>query len=99
MSLTTEQRDLRDAVRGLLARGGTEAAGDEPARDEPARGERTLWRRLCGEVGVAGLAIPERYGGAGASAATRPGRWAGPGTWRASRSARSRSARPGGRWT
>ena len=94
MSLTTEQRDLRDAVRGLLARGGTEAAGDEPAR-----GERTLWRRLCGEVGVAGLAIPERYGGAGASAATRPGRWAGPGTWRASRSARSRPARPGGRWT
>jgi alkylation response protein AidB-like acyl-CoA dehydrogenase len=26
----------------------------------------SLWRRLCGEIGVAGLAIPERYGGAGA---------------------------------
>jgi alkylation response protein AidB-like acyl-CoA dehydrogenase len=25
-----------------------------------------LWQRLCGEIGVAGLAIPERYGGAGA---------------------------------
>src|SRR6202035_5394684 len=24
------------------------------------------WRRLCGEIGVAGLAIPERYAGAGA---------------------------------
>ena len=54
MSLTAEQYDLRDAVRGLLA-----GDGDE----------RSLWRRLCGEVGVAGLAIPERYGGAGAGPA------------------------------
>ena len=54
MSLTGEQQDLRDAVRGLLAREGD---------------ERSRWRRLCGEVGVAGLAIPERYGGAGAGAA------------------------------
>jgi len=55
VSLTAEQQDLRDAVRGLLAREG---------QDEPSR-----WRRLCGEVGVAGLAIPERYGGAGAGPA------------------------------
>ncbi len=54
MSLTEEQRDLRDAVRGLLG-----GEGDD----------RSLWRRLCTEVGVAGLAIPERYGGAGAGAA------------------------------
>jgi alkylation response protein AidB-like acyl-CoA dehydrogenase len=54
MSLTAEQRELRDAVRGLLARG---APGESP------------WPRLCREVGVAGLAIPERYGGAGAGAA------------------------------
>jgi len=52
MSLTAEQRDLRDAVRGLLAR----TAPD------------SLWPRLC-EVGVAGLAVPERYGGAGAGPA------------------------------
>jgi alkylation response protein AidB-like acyl-CoA dehydrogenase len=45
--MTTELEDLRDAVRGLLARGGD-------------------WKRLCAEIGVAGLAIPERYGGAGA---------------------------------
>ena len=50
--LTAEQRDLRGAVRGLLAR----HPGDDPL----------LWQRLCGEIGVAGLAIPERYGGAGA---------------------------------
>ena len=54
MSLTGEQQDLRDAVRGLLAR---------------EQGERSVWRRLCGEVGVAGLAIPEWYGGAGAGPA------------------------------
>jgi len=54
VSLTAEQQDLRDAVRGLLTREGD---------------ERSLWRRLCGEVGVAGLAVPERYGGAGAGPA------------------------------
>jgi alkylation response protein AidB-like acyl-CoA dehydrogenase len=53
MSLSGEQRELRDAVRGVLARGGD---------------ERPVWRGLC-EVGVAGLAIPERYGGAGAGPA------------------------------
>jgi alkylation response protein AidB-like acyl-CoA dehydrogenase len=50
--LTAEQRDLRDAVRGLLAR-------------HPGNGP-LLWQRLCGEIGAAGLAVPERYGGAGA---------------------------------
>jgi alkylation response protein AidB-like acyl-CoA dehydrogenase len=54
VSLTAEQQDLRDAVRGLLG-----SAGDSG----PA------WDRLCREVGVAGLAIPERYGGAGAGLA------------------------------
>jgi alkylation response protein AidB-like acyl-CoA dehydrogenase len=41
---------LRDAVRALLGR----------------VGEADAWRRLCGEIGVAGLLVPERYGGAGA---------------------------------
>ena len=54
MSLTVEQRDLRDAVRGLIEKA---EAGGSP------------WRRLCDEVGVPGLAIPERYGGAGAGLA------------------------------
>jgi alkylation response protein AidB-like acyl-CoA dehydrogenase len=56
MDLTDERRDLRDAVRGLLAQQQRGDAGDDQA----------LWRRLCGEIGVAGLAIPQRYGGAGA---------------------------------
>jgi alkylation response protein AidB-like acyl-CoA dehydrogenase len=54
VSRTAEQEDLRDAVRRLLA-----SAGDP----------RSAWARLCREVGVAGLAIPERYGGAGAGTA------------------------------
>jgi alkylation response protein AidB-like acyl-CoA dehydrogenase len=56
MELTGEQRDLRDAVRGLLAQ---QRRGD-------ARDDGSPWRRLRGEIGVAGLAIPQRYGGAGA---------------------------------
>jgi len=57
--LTSEQEDLRSAVRGLLDRC---RLGPEP----DLAAERALWRRLCTEIGVAGLAIPERYGGAGA---------------------------------
>jgi alkylation response protein AidB-like acyl-CoA dehydrogenase len=71
VELSTEQRDLRDAVRGLLARHGRSGpAGHGPAGDPGAdRGpgyDVSLWQRLCGEIGVAGLAITERYGGAGA---------------------------------
>jgi len=62
MELTGEQRALRDAVRAMLARyqRRAAAAGDGP-RYDPA-----LWQRLCGEIGVAGLAVPEEYGGAAA---------------------------------
>ena len=56
---TAEQRALRDAVRSLLARRQEPADGDGPGYDPE------LWRRLCHEIGVAGLAVPERYGGAG----------------------------------
>ena len=94
MDLTSEQRDLRDAVRALLERHPVRPASDAPHTPAPrsdgpsthgpstdaptsdgpsthgpgdGRGyEPRLWRRLCGEIGVAGLAIPERYGGAGA---------------------------------
>jgi len=59
MRLASEQEDLRAAVRDLLDR---YAPGPEPDSDA----ERDLWRRLSAEIGVAGLAIPERYGGAGA---------------------------------
>jgi alkylation response protein AidB-like acyl-CoA dehydrogenase len=44
--------ELRAAVRRLVARHSGDADG--------------LWARLCGEIGVAGRAVPECYGGAGA---------------------------------
>jgi alkylation response protein AidB-like acyl-CoA dehydrogenase len=81
MELTGEQQALRDAVSGLLARyrRGTPARGDGQAQgDSQAQGDgpgsepgydRGLWRRLCGEIGIAGLAMPECYGGAGAGPA------------------------------
>jgi alkylation response protein AidB-like acyl-CoA dehydrogenase len=48
--VNAEQLALRDAVRTLLAR--------TPPED--------AWQRLCAEIGVAGLAVPTEYGGAGA---------------------------------
>jgi alkylation response protein AidB-like acyl-CoA dehydrogenase len=57
--LTQEQEDLRAAVRGLLDR-------YPVGPDADANAERALWRRLCAEIGVGGLLIPERFGGSGA---------------------------------
>jgi len=70
VELSTEQQDLRDAVRGLLARHvrpdpAGPAPGAGPGPDGGPGYDVALWQRLCGEIGVAGLAIPERYGGAG----------------------------------
>jgi alkylation response protein AidB-like acyl-CoA dehydrogenase len=62
MELTGEQRALRDAVRAMLARHQRRAPG---AADGP-RYDPALWQRLCGEIGVAGLAVPGEYGGAAA---------------------------------
>ena len=75
MWLTDEQRALRDAVRALLARQqrrppardrGTCAHGHDQSGYEQGGYDQSLWQRLCGEIGVAGLSVPECYGGAGA---------------------------------
>lgn len=66
MELTEERRALREAVRDLLAK--HQASTAAPADPEsPTRYDEALWSRLCGEIGVAGLAVPERFGGSGAS--------------------------------
>jgi alkylation response protein AidB-like acyl-CoA dehydrogenase len=52
MRLTEEQEELRSAVRSLLTRHEGAAA----------------WRPLTEQIGVAGLAVPEEYGGAGCGA-------------------------------
>ncbi|MEU6379356.1 acyl-CoA dehydrogenase family protein [Streptomyces sp. NPDC046909] len=52
MKLTAEHDELRSAVRSLLTRNESMAA----------------WRPLTEQIGVAGLAVPEEYGGAGGGA-------------------------------
>jgi alkylation response protein AidB-like acyl-CoA dehydrogenase len=60
------EEDLRGAVRKLVA-------GQSPPERVLARCEGgdpydpALWRTLAAEMGLAGLAVPERYGGAGGS--------------------------------
>ncbi|MEV6829948.1 acyl-CoA dehydrogenase family protein [Amycolatopsis sp. NPDC051102] len=65
---TEEARALRDAVRALLTRrSGPEAV--RAAMASPLGYDDKLWSTLCEQIGVAALAIPEHYGGAGAGLA------------------------------
>jgi alkylation response protein AidB-like acyl-CoA dehydrogenase len=60
------EQELRGSVRALLAARSPQSAvlaGTESA--QPV--DTALWRTLGGELGVAGLAVPEKWGGAGAS--------------------------------
>jgi alkylation response protein AidB-like acyl-CoA dehydrogenase len=50
--MSEEHAALRSAVRGLVGSAAPDAG---------------LWARLCKEIGVAGLTVPEEYGGAGAT--------------------------------
>lgn len=65
-ALSEEQSELSATVRDLLARRGD--SGSVRRAVTTARGyDEELWRILCEQIGVAGLAIPEEYGGAGCS--------------------------------
>ncbi|MFJ3672143.1 acyl-CoA dehydrogenase family protein [Streptomyces sp. NPDC090106] len=61
---TAEQDEIRRTLRELLHKrcgsGESRAAVDSPDGYDPA-----LWAALCEQLGVAGLALPERYGGVG----------------------------------
>ncbi|WP_328748218.1 acyl-CoA/acyl-ACP dehydrogenase [Streptomyces sp. NBC_00285] len=63
---TAEQDEIRGALRAVLRdRCGPRelrAAVDTPAGHDPA-----LWEVLAGQLGLPGLALPEKYGGAGCS--------------------------------
>jgi alkylation response protein AidB-like acyl-CoA dehydrogenase len=61
MELTPEQQALRDAVADLVKR-------HPPDPEAGTATGREFWRLLAG-IGAAGLALPERYGGAGAGPA------------------------------
>jgi alkylation response protein AidB-like acyl-CoA dehydrogenase len=60
------EEELRSAVRQVLAERSpwtavlARAGGDEPY-------DRALWRALAADIGCAGLAVPEKFGGSGAS--------------------------------
>ncbi|WP_240197536.1 acyl-CoA dehydrogenase family protein, partial [Nonomuraea lactucae] len=60
------EEELRAAVRALLADRCPPAAVLQRAESDPY--DLDLWKTLAGEIGVAGLLVPEEYGGAGASA-------------------------------
>lgn len=65
LALTDEQEALRDAVRALLARRAGSAAVRAAAESERGH-DPELWATLCAQIGVAGLGVPDGFGGAGA---------------------------------
>ena len=67
---TSEQAELRSAIRGLLGREldpDSPPAWTAPAWTTPAW--TTRWKRMAGELGLTGLGVPESQGGAGAGLA------------------------------
>ncbi|MEU5220078.1 acyl-CoA dehydrogenase family protein [Streptomyces sp. NPDC020807] len=61
---TEEQQEIRRTLRDLLA----ERAGPQENRaasETPEGYDTGLWARLSGTLGLAGLALPEEYGGVG----------------------------------
>ncbi|WP_436491963.1 acyl-CoA dehydrogenase family protein [Actinokineospora sp. HUAS TT18] len=63
--MTDERTALRDSVRSMLSRLSDSAAvraamGSDRGHDED------LWRKLCDDIGVAALGVPEEFGGLGA---------------------------------
>lgn len=63
---STEHQELTASVRALLTKHADSAAVRAAMDSDPGYDER-LWRLLCEQIGVAALAIPEQYGGFGAS--------------------------------
>ena len=64
--LTEEQQALASTVRVLLDKRSDGPAVRE-AIEQPCGYDEELWQVLCGQVGAAGLAVPEEHGGAGCS--------------------------------
>jgi alkylation response protein AidB-like acyl-CoA dehydrogenase len=64
--LTREQEQLRSAVRGFMDVHSPLSAV-QVSVDAGAGHDKRVWELLCGELDLVGLAVPESYGGAGAS--------------------------------
>ncbi|MDT4925488.1 MAG: hypothetical protein QOG01_3201 [Pseudonocardiales bacterium] len=65
MTLSDEQRGLRDSVRSVLEKR-SDSSAVRRAIDMPKGHDEELWQVLCEQIGVAALGIPERFGGVGA---------------------------------
>jgi alkylation response protein AidB-like acyl-CoA dehydrogenase len=61
---TREHTELASSVRNLLERR-SDSQAVRKAIKQPAGFDTELWSTLCDQIGVAALAIPEEYGGAG----------------------------------
>ncbi|MFP5253987.1 MAG: acyl-CoA dehydrogenase family protein [Actinomycetes bacterium] len=64
--LTEEQAELASTLCALLARR-SDPRAVRSAVQQPLGFDEDLWKVLCTQVGVAALAVPEEYGGAGYS--------------------------------
>lgn len=63
--LNREQQELRSGIRKFVAEH-SPADRIRQVMDSPDGFDRDLWRRMAGELGLAGLVVPERLGGSGA---------------------------------
>ncbi|MDQ6526050.1 acyl-CoA dehydrogenase family protein [Nocardioides sp. LHD-245] len=64
--LSEEQAELAATVRGLLDKR-ADSSAVRAASISPTGHDEALWATLCEQIGVAALAVPEEYDGAGAS--------------------------------
>ncbi|MFH0180719.1 acyl-CoA dehydrogenase family protein [Streptomyces cacaoi] len=64
LTFSEEQDELRKVVRSFLAKHSDEAQVRRLAAD-PRGHDPVVWRRMAGELGLQGLAVPEEYGGSG----------------------------------
>ncbi|WP_326659919.1 acyl-CoA dehydrogenase family protein [Streptomyces canus] len=64
LTFSEEQDELRKVVRSFLAKHSDEATVRRLAAD-PQGHDPVVWRRMAGELGLQGLAVPEEYGGSG----------------------------------
>ncbi|MFC8663451.1 acyl-CoA dehydrogenase family protein [Streptomyces sp. NPDC057199] len=64
LTFSEEQDELRKVVRSFLTRHATEADVRRLAAD-PSGYDPAVWQRMATEIGLQGLAVPEKYGGSG----------------------------------
>ncbi|UUO01759.1 acyl-CoA dehydrogenase family protein [Mycolicibacterium novocastrense] len=68
-----DHRDLREAVRDFLTARSPSSAVRAAMDSAPGYDER-VWRELTADLGLAAIAVPEEFGGAGAGPARTRGR-------------------------